>query len=99
MSNIECNSIHAAVSEIRFRVFDSQVDVDKSIASMNEKYDGFFVANINDLGVARIEGLRTRLTFTMIRKVGRVLLKYGAVKVEWRHKDTFHSVDLLKKKL
>jgi hypothetical protein len=80
-------ALHCAVTGISFRAFNYDLDVDKPIHEMNAKYDGFFRANINDAGVARVEGLNFILTKSNYISVFENLHKLGAKAVSWRHND------------
>lgn len=88
------SNVHAAVSEVRIRVYDDDIYVDKPIYKMNEHYYGYASCSINDVGVARIEGLTFTLTGDTLKKIFKKLKGFGVKEVTWRNKEKSISINI-----
>lgn len=60
---------------------------------MTEPYRYHLLVLINDKGVARLEGLDGRIEIKDRRELSR-LKCYGVRRVEWRHGENEHVIDL-----
>lgn len=78
-------SVHIAPMVLHLRIFDGDIAVDKPLYAMSNPYKCHIIAVINDLGVARLEGLNGRLSLSNFREIFKKLADYGVRRVEWRH--------------
>lgn len=86
-------SVHIAPLMLHIRVYPDDVDVDKPMYQMGGGYRYHMVVLINDLGVARIEGLDGNIRLRDRRELGK-LRRFGVRRVTWRHNDKEQSIDL-----
>lgn len=91
-------SIHIAPVVLHARFYPDNVDVEKPMREMGGGYLFHSVIVINDLGVARIEGLEgincNRTIFSLRKELINKLKPYGVIKIEWRHEDQEHEITL-----
>lgn len=78
-------SVHVAPLMLHARGFVNSVNVDKPLWEMTEPYLYHIVVLINDLGVARLEGLEAAISHEDRRDLQRKLRAAGVRRVEWRH--------------
>lgn len=86
-------SVHVAPLMLHIRVYPDGVDVDKPMYRMGGGYLYHMVILINDLGVARIEGLDGNIRLRDRRQLVK-LRAYGVRRVTWRHNDKEWRIDL-----
>jgi hypothetical protein len=79
-------SLHIAPIVLHIRCYAPGIAVDKPLHDMSDPYYCHLIAIINDLGIARIEGLDGRLRLCDLREIFQKLRGYGVLKVEWRHR-------------
>ncbi|MDO8940889.1 MAG: hypothetical protein Q7U98_17175 [Methylicorpusculum sp.] len=79
-------SVHVAPLMLHVRGYQGTVDVNRPLHAMTEPYDYHLVVLINDLGIARLEGLDGSMTHGDRRELAFKLKDYGVHRVEWRHK-------------
>jgi hypothetical protein len=80
-------AIHIAPLMLHVRCYPDTVDVDKPMCEMSGGYRYHMVVLINDLGIARLEGLDGRVSHRDRRELANKLRGYGVRRVEWRHHD------------
>ncbi|OQW74848.1 MAG: hypothetical protein BVN35_09545 [Proteobacteria bacterium ST_bin11] len=78
-------SVHVAPLMLHARGFVNSVDVNKPLCDMRDPYLYHIVVLINDLGIARLEGLDGSISHADRRDLADKLRKYGVRRVEWRH--------------
>ena len=87
--------IHIAPVVLHIRCYDDAIDTDKPLHKMQDEYLYNMICTINDLGIARLEGLSTHDLHADIRHlVADGLLQHGVKRVEWRHHGVEHHIDL-----
>lgn len=79
-------AIHVAAVVLHLRGgYAHGVDTDKPLYAMTEHYRYHALAVINDVGVARLEGLDNGVELRDYRDVFVALKRYGVRRVEYRH--------------
>ncbi|NOV29178.1 hypothetical protein [Methylomonas sp. ZR1] len=78
-------SVHVAPLMLHARGFVNSVNVDKPLHEMTDAYLYHIVVLINDLGVARLEGLEASISHQDRRELQHKLRAFGVRRVEWRH--------------
>lgn len=90
-------SLHLAPLMLHARGYPDSVDVERPLHKMHEKYRYHIVVLINDLGVARLEGLDDRITHRDRREMQRKLRAFGVIRAEWRHNGIEKHSNLVKR--
>lgn len=88
-------AVHICPLMLHVRVYPDHVDVNKPMCEMGGGYLYHMVVLINDLGVARIEGLDGNIRVRDRRELVK-LRQYGVKRVTWRHNDKEYAIDLEK---
>jgi hypothetical protein len=70
---------------LHIRGFTNDVDVNKPLCDMNTRYLWHMVVLINDLGIARLEGLDMGISHSDRRALFEALRQHGVRRIEWRH--------------
>ena len=78
-------SVHVAPLMLHARGYTNSVDVSRDLCDMKEAYLYHIVVLVNDLGVARLEGLDGSISHGDRRELAQKLKNYGVRRVEWRH--------------
>lgn len=89
-------AVHVAPLMLHARGFVNGVDVNKPLCEMNTPYLWHMVILINDLGVARLEGLDSEISHTDRRALFDHLRAHGVQRIEWRHKGIEKHFQLVK---
>lgn len=89
-------AVHVAALMLHARGYPDSVDVDRPLREMREKYRYHIVVLINDLGIARLEGLDDRITHSDRREMQRKLRAVGVIRAEWRHNGIEKHSNLVK---
>jgi len=77
--------VHVAPLMLHARGYVNSVDVARDLCDMKEAYLYHIVVLINDLGVARLEGLDGAISHADRRELAAKLRAHGVRRVEWRH--------------
>ena len=92
-------AIHIAPIVLHVRVYDDSVNVNCHLCDMTEPYLHHLVITINDIGVARIQGLHSTISLSELRVLNNKLWDYGVRKVSWRHRDVEHLFNIKKRQI
>ncbi|NJA04176.1 hypothetical protein HC024_00245 [Methylococcaceae bacterium WWC4] len=87
--------VHVAPLMLHARGYVNGVDVDRALCDMREPYLYHIVVIINDLGVARLEGLDGAISHADRRELAGKLKAHGVRRVEWRHRGIEKHLNLV----
>jgi len=89
-------TVHIAALMLHARGYADTVDVGKPLYEMQAPYRWHMVILINDLGVARLEGLEVGISHSDRRSLFEQLRGYGVRRIEWRHNGIEKNYELVK---
>lgn len=78
-------AVHIAPLMLHVRGYVNGIDVNRPLCEMKAAYLYHIVVLINDLGIARLEGLDGSISHGDRRELAHKLRAYGVRRVEWRH--------------
>jgi len=78
-------SVHISPVVLHIRGYPNHVDVRKHLWAMSEAYFYHIVVLVNDVGIARLEGLDGMVSHYDRRQIVVKLRDYGVRRAEWRH--------------
>lgn len=89
-------AVHVAALMLHARGYVNSVDVGRDLCDMKEPYLYHIVVLINDLGVARLEGLDGAISHGDRRELAGKLRAFGVRRVEWRHNGIEKHLNLVR---